>query len=87
MDSSELIPTWVNLNSNSGSTEYNILPLEGSTAAQWQAQFGLTDNQLASAKASFDRTEALVLTGMEKAQTYFAQQKQLREPQAPDSAA
>ena len=87
VDSSELIPTWVNLNSNSGSTEYNILPLEGSTAAQWQAQFGLTDNQLASAKASFDRTEALVLTGMEKAQTYFAQQKQLREPQAPDSAA
>lgn len=87
VDSSELIPTWVNLNSNSGSTEYNILPLEESTASQWQAQFGLTDNQLASAKASFDRTEALVLTGMEKAQTYFAQQKQLREPQAPDSAA
>lgn len=87
VDSTELIPTWVNLNSNSGSTEYNILPLEESTASQWQAQFGLTDNQLASAKASFDRTEALVLTGMEKAQTYFAQQKQLREPQAPDSAA
>ena len=87
VDSAELIPTWVNLNSNSGSTEYNILPLEESTASQWQAQFGLTDNQLASAKASFDRTEALVLTGMEKAQTYFAQQKQLREPQAPDSAA
>ena len=87
VDSAELIPTWVNLNSNSGSTEYNILPLEESTAAQWQAQFGLTDSQLADAKASFDRTEALVLTGMEKAQTYFAQQKQLREPQALDSAA
>lgn len=87
VDSAELIPTWVNMHSNSGTKEYNILPLEESTASQWQAQFGLTDNQLASAKASFDRTEALVLTGMEKAQTYFAQQKQLREPQAPDSAA
>lgn len=87
VDSTELIPTWVNMHSNSGTKEYNILPLEKSTASQWQAQFGLTDNQLASAKASFDRTEALVLTGMEKAQTYFAQQKQLREPQAPDSAA
>lgn len=87
VDSAELIPTWVNMHSNSGTKEYNILPLEKSTASQWQAQFGLTDNQLASAKASFDRTEALVLTGMEKAQTYFAQQKQLREPQAPDSAA
>ena len=87
VDSTELIPTWVNMHSNSGTKEYNILPLEESTASQWQAQFGLTDNQLASAKASFDRTEALVLPGMEKAQTYFAQQKQLREPQAPDSAA
>lgn len=87
VDSAELIPTWVNMHSNSGTKEYNILPLEESTASQWQAQFGLTDNQLASAKASFDRTEALVLPGMEKAQTYFAQQKQLREPQAPDSAA
>ena len=87
VDSAELIPTWVNMHSNSGTKEYNILPLEESTASQWQAQFGLTDNQLASAKASFDRTEALVLPGMEKAQTYFAQQKQLREPQTPDSAA
>ncbi len=87
VDSTELIPTWVNMHSNSGTKEYNILPLEESTASQWQAQFGLTDNQLASANSSFDRTEALVLTGMEKAQTYFAQQKQLREPQTPDSAA
>ena len=87
VDSAELIPTWVNLNSNSGSTEYNILPLEESTAAQWQAQFGLTDSQLADAKASFDRTEALVLTGMEKVRSYLNQQKQLREPTALDSAA
>ena len=87
VDSSELIPTWVNLNSNSGSTEYNILPLEESTSSQWQAQFGLTDSQLADAHSSFDRTEALVQTGMEKVQTYLNQQKQLREPQAPDSAA
>ena len=87
VDSAELIPTWVNLNSNSGSTEYNILPLEESTAAQWQAQFGLTDSQLADAHSSFDRTEALVLTGMEKVQSYLNQQKQLREPTALDSAA
>ena len=61
VDSAELIPTWVNMHANSGSTEYNILPLEESTAAQWQAQFGLTDTQLANAKASFDRTQALTL--------------------------
>ena len=87
VDSAELIPTWVNMHANSGATEYNILPLEEATAAQWQAQFGLTDTQLANAKASFDRTQALVLPGMEKVQNYLTQQKQLRESAPQDIAA
>ena len=87
VDSAELIPTWVNMHANSGSTEYNILPLEESTAAQWQAQFGLTDTQLANAKASFDRTQALTLAGMEKVQSYLAQQKQPQENLPLDNAA
>ena len=87
VDSVELIPTWVNMHANSGATEYNILPLEESTAAQWQAQFGLTDTQLANAKASFDRTQALTLTGMEKVQSYLAQQKQPQENLPLDNAA
>lgn len=85
--SAELIPTWVNMHANSGATEYNILPLEESTAAQWQAQFGLTDTQLANAKASFDRTQALVLPGMEKVQNYLTQQKQPQENLPLDNAA
>lgn len=87
VDSAELIPTWVNMHANSGATEYNILPLEESTAAQWQAQFGLTDTQLANAKASFDRTQALVLPGMEKVQNYLTQQKQPQENLPLDNAA
>ena len=87
VDSAELIPTWVNMHANSGATEYNILPLEESTAAQWQAQFGLTDTQLANAKASFDRTQALTLTGMEKVQSYLAQQKQPQKNLPLDNAA
>ena len=87
VDSAELIPTWVNMHANSGATEYNILPLEESTAAQWQAQFGLTDTQLANAKASFDRTQELTLTGMEKVQSYLAQQKQPQENLPLDNAA
>lgn len=87
VNSAELIPTWVNMHANSGSTEYNILPLEESTAAQWQAQFGLTDTQLANAKASFDRTQALVLPGMEKVQNYLTQQKQPQENLPLDNAA
>ena len=87
VDSAELIPTWVNMHANSGATEYNILPLEEATAAQWQAQFGLTDTQLANAKASFDRTQALTRTGMEKVQSYLAQQKQPQENLPLDNAA
>lgn len=87
VDSVELIPTWVNMHANSGSTEYNILPLEEATAAQWQTQFGLTDTQLTNAKASFDRTQALTLTGMEKVQSYLAQQKQPQENLPLDNAA
>lgn len=87
VDSAELIPTWVNMHANSGATEYNILPLEESTAAQWQAQFGLTDTQLANAKASFDRTQALTLTGMEKVQSYLTQQKQPQKNLPLDNAA
>lgn len=87
VDSAELIPTWVNMHANSGATEYNILPLEEATAAQWQAQFGLTDTQLVNAKASFDRTQALTLTGMEKVQSYLAQQKQPQENLPLDNAA
>ena len=87
VNGAELIPTWVNMHANSGATEYNILPLEESTAAQWQAQFGLTDTQLANAKASFDRTQALTLTGMEKVQSYLAQQKQPQENLPLDNAA
>ena len=87
VNSAELIPTWVNMHANSGATEYNILPLEEATAAQWQAQFGLTDTQLANAKASFDRTQALTLTGMEKVQSYLAQQKQPQENLPLDNAA
>ena len=87
IDNVDLIPTWVNMNSNTGTKEYNILPLEEATASQWQTQFGLTDTQLANAKQSFDRTQALTLTGMEKVQSYLAQQKQPQEDLTLDNAA
>ena len=87
VDSVELIPTWVNMNSNSGTKEYNIVPLEESLATQWQTQYGLTDSQLNQAKASFDRTDALVSTGMSKIRSYLAQQKTGREAVTIDEAA
>ena len=87
VDSAELIPTWVNMNSNTGKTEYNIVPLEERLASQWQTQYGLTDSQLTSAKASFDRTREIVSTGMDKISTYLSQQKAARDNVSLDEAA
>ena len=87
VDSAELIPTWVNMNSNTGKTEYNIVPLEERLASQWQTQYGLTDSQLTSAKASFDRTREIVSTGMDKISTYLSQQKAARDKVSLDEAA
>ena len=86
VDSADLIPTWVNLNSNTGKKEYNIIPLETSLAAQWQVNYGLTDSQLSQAKASYDRTQALVSQGMTKIQTYLTAQKTARDAVTIDEA-
>ena len=86
-DSVELIPTWVNMNSNTGKKEYNIIPLEEKLASQWQTQYQLTDSQLNGAKASFDRTQAIVSPGMAKIQNALVRQKTDREALIIDEAA
>ena len=86
-DSVELIPTWVNMNSNTGKKEYNIIPLEEKLAPQWQTQYQLTDSQLNGAKASFDRTQAIVSPGMAKIQNALVRQKTDREALIIDEAA
>lgn len=67
----DVLPTWVNRNTNSGSREYNILPLDISREDQWQELYGLTDAQLASAKASYDRTMEIVGEGLQKVQEFL----------------
>ena len=86
-DSVELIPTWVNMNSNTGKKEYNIIPLEEKLASQWQTQYQLTDSQLNGAKASFDRTQAIVSPGMAKIQNALVRQKTDREALTIDEGA
>ena len=88
LDAVELIPTWVNMNANSGKTEYNIIPLDVSIATQWQERFGLTDVQILNAKASLNRTNQIVSQGLEKVQSYLSGQKEAREaPASTDDAA
>ena len=73
------IPTWVNLNSNNGSRQYNIVPLDDSIRSEWMTKFNMTENEFNSAQRSYDRTELLVADGIAKSQEYLAQQKQQRE--------
>ena len=75
----DLIPTWVNLNSNDGSRQYNIVPLVDDIRDQWMEKFNMTENQFNSAQRSYDRTEEIVGEGLAKAQEYLAGAKQTRE--------
>jgi hypothetical protein len=56
----------------SGRREYNILPLDASVS-DWYAQMQLTDSMYKSCKASFDRTMAIVGSGMAEVDAYLSQ--------------
>ena len=73
------IPTWVNLNSNNSSRQYNIVPLDDSIRSEWMSKFNMTENEYNSAQRSYDRTSQLVDEGIAKSQEYLSQQKQARE--------
>ena len=75
----DVIPTWVNMHSNKGTREYNILPLISGSESQWQSWFELTDNQFLSCQKSFARTMGIVGEGLETCQTYLAEAKEARE--------
>jgi len=71
----DVVPTWVNMHSNSGAREYNILPLTKDTEEQWQESYELTDNQFKSCQKSYDRTMGIVGEGLAECQEYLAQAK------------
>ena len=75
----DVVPTWVNMHSNKGAREYNILPLTKDTEQQWQSSYELTDQQLKSCQKSYDRTMGIVGEGLEACRTYLAQAKDTRD--------
>ena len=74
LESADLLPTWVYMGTSpvSGKWEYNILPLDDSVT-DWWSQLQLTDSMYNSCKASFDRTMAIVGSGMADVDAYLAQ--------------
>jgi hypothetical protein len=75
----DVIPTWVNMHSNKGVREYNILPLIKDNEDQWQSGYELTNHQFESCQKSYDRTMGIVGGGLQACQTYLDQAKLDRE--------
>ena len=75
----DLIPTWVNMHSNDGVREYNILPLDKEKEDQWKEEFRLTDNNFNSCVKSYNRTMGIVGEGLAQCQEYLESQKEARE--------
>lgn len=72
IDAVDLIPTWVNMNSDSGSRLYPIIPLDSANMDSWQSSCSLTDSQLLSAKASLNRTNQIIAASLQKVQAGLA---------------
>ena len=83
----EVVPTWVNMHSNNGAKEYNILPLLLDQQDSWTEQFGLTSGQFSAAQKSYDRTMGIVGEGLEQCQSWLEQAKLDREAYYADLAA
>ncbi len=71
VESADALPTWVDMRREEGVRKYYILPLD-TQVEDWQTAFDLTDETLQKARASYDRTMALVGPGLEMAQQYYA---------------
>lgn len=75
----DVLPTWVNLSSVNGKTEYNILPLDNDRREEWQTLFNLTDSLYQKTLESYDRTQAIVGDGLTQCQNWLTQAKEERE--------
>lgn len=75
----EAIPMWVNMHSNNGGREYNILPLNKQNEDQWKETYQMTDGQFSSAQKSYDRTMGIIGDGLKACQDDLAQAKADRE--------
>ena len=62
-----------------GKVEYNILPLEQDSQAQWMARFGVNETVYESLLESYQRTMGIVGPGLEKCRNHLTQNGLSRE--------
>ena len=73
LESTDVLPTWVNRYTEDNATIYEILTMDSSEKDRWQEKMGLSDDLLAACQASYDRTMAIVGEGLETANVYYSQ--------------
>lgn len=73
LESTDVLPTWVNRYTEDGATRYEILTMNRSEKDKWQEKMELSDELLESCQASYDRTMAIVGEGLETANAYYSQ--------------
>jgi poly-gamma-glutamate synthesis protein (capsule biosynthesis protein) len=67
----ELLPLWINMYKDSdGDRFYDVLPLD-KTVEDWKTKLNLTDNTLAKAEDSYERTMDIVGEGLQEVQEYL----------------
>ena len=79
LESTDLIPLWVLRRSDATGNEYNMLPLDLAIEDQWQELFNMQDYHVTSAKNSYERTMAIVGTGLQECQAWLQQCYEDRE--------
>lgn len=72
LESAELIPTWVLVRGSGDNRVFQILPLDDQVA-DWAAAYNLSKDQLAEAKDSAQRTNAIVGSGIAAVQSVLEQ--------------
>ena len=75
----DILPTWVYMSTASYPNTYHILPLDMEIRDEWGTTFGVSDTVVNSAQKSYERTMAIVGSGLTASQEYLSQQKEARD--------
>ncbi|MBO4938557.1 MAG: CapA family protein [Oscillospiraceae bacterium] len=78
LDSADMLPTWVHMWKEDDHKEYCILPLDADIE-DWKTALDITDSTYAAARASYDRTIAVIGEGLQAAQAALDQARSNRE--------
>lgn len=78
LDTAELLPIWIQMWKESDVKRYCILPLDAGIS-DWKTALGIDDGALSSAKASYERTMAIIGEGLSAVQTALDEARSIRE--------